>query len=100
MDSEWGGGKVVWAVAPDLATSVVIRGRQLDGTGGVRFGQAQLPDEKLVLPAAPAGANDTPHLDGWRSFPTSVRVQHDGCYAYEIETSTQAYTIVFTATRT
>ncbi|TML20130.1 MAG: hypothetical protein E6G39_00305 [Actinobacteria bacterium] len=97
--SDWGGGKVLWAVALDLAASVVISGRQLDGPGSVRFGQALVPDEQLVLPAAPAGASDTSGLDGWRSFPTAVRVQHEGCYGYQIETPTRSYTIVFSAAR-
>jgi len=97
--SEWGGGKVIWAIAPELAASVVITGQQLDGTGALRFGQANVPDLALELPAAPAGASDTPNLDGWRSFPSAVRLQQEGCYAFRIDTPTDNYTIVFTARR-
>jgi hypothetical protein len=97
--SEWGGGKVLWAVAPGQAGSFVIRGRQLDGPGFLRFGQANLPDETLVLPAAPASADDTTDLQNWRSYPSSVRMQHEGCYGFQIESPTGTTTIVFAAAR-
>ena len=34
--SDWGGGKVLWAVAPDLAASVVISGRPRPAFGDAR----------------------------------------------------------------
>lgn len=95
--SHWGGGKVVWAVEPGFDERVVINGRRIDGPELVRFGRAK--DDSLVLPAAPNGANDTANLQGWRSFPSEVRVEQEGCYAFQIGTSTAAFTVVFIASR-
>ena len=36
-DRTWGGQKVLWAVDPSVDGPVLVRGRQLDGPGGLAF---------------------------------------------------------------
>ncbi len=91
--SAWGGNKVLWAVAPDVNTDVLVRGRQLDGTGGVRFGETIDPDSELMLRAPIPGERRLAR--GWRDFPSATRVQHPGCYGYQVDTPTVSTVIVF-----
>jgi hypothetical protein len=93
--SKWGGQKVLWAVAPEVTTEVLVRGRQLDGSGGVRFGPAIDPDPELLLPAP--SPSDSRVAGGWRDFPGYTRLQHPGCYAYQVDTPSTSNVIVFHA---
>ena len=81
--SRWGGSKVLWAVGPAVTDDVVIRGHQIDGDGELRFGESVDPDAELVLHGLGAQPYDA---TGWRNFPSETRVQHPGCYAYQIDT--------------
>ena len=93
--SAWGGNKVLWAVAPSVTTSVLVRGRRLDGADVVRFGSEINPDEELLLPAPTPGGHRLP--SGWRDFPGATRIKRAGCYAYEIDTPSESNVIVFQA---
>jgi len=95
--SAWGGNKVLWAVAPNVTTSVLVRGRQLDGADVVRFGADINPDEELLLPAPAPGGHRLP--SGWRDFPSATRIKRAGCYGYEIDTPSESNIIVFQARR-
>jgi hypothetical protein len=77
---------------------VLIRGHQIDGDGELRFGQSVDPDAELVLHGP--GASQGPGTDrsGWRGFPSTTRVRHPGCYAYQID-STSTSTIVVISVR-
>lgn len=88
--SAWGGNKLLWAVAPTVHGDVLIRGRQLDGSDGLRFGMGVIPDNQLVLRASDAAADST----GWRGYPSETRVQHRGCYGYQIDTASTSTTVV------
>jgi len=88
--SVWGGNKVLWAVGPTVHGDVLIRGRQLDGSGGLRFGMGVIPDPQLLLRAA----DTTADAAGWRGYPSETRVQHRGCYGYQIDTAATSTTVV------
>ncbi len=89
-DSKWGGNKVLWAVAPSVRGDVLIRGGQLDGPGDMRFGLGTLPDTQLLLRTVDA----TSDTDGWRGYPSETRVQHRGCYGYQIDTASSSTIVV------
>ena len=92
--STWGGNKLLWAVGPTIKGDALIRGHQVDGNGELRFGLSTEPDTELLL----HGAGASPNADGWRDFPSATRVQHTGCYAYQIDTASTS-TIVVIAIR-
>jgi hypothetical protein len=88
--SKWGGDKLLWAVGPTVNGDVLIRGHQVDGTGELRFGLAIAPDADLLL----HGPGATSNADGWRDFPSTTRVQHPGCYAFQIDTTSTSTLVV------
>jgi hypothetical protein len=93
--SEWGGNKVLWAVAPSVKTMVLVRGRQLDGRDRVRFGMDINPEKELLMAAPTPGEH---RLDGgWRDFPNATRLKHPGCYGYQVDTPSASSVIVFEA---
>jgi hypothetical protein len=88
----WGGNKVLWALADNVG-SALVRGRQLDGTGDVRFDDGGTPSlEKILDPS-----RGIPLSGGWFGFPGSTRVEGAGCYGYEIETGAGTTTVIFQA---
>ena len=84
----WGGQKVLWFVNPRYQGSVLVRGHQLDGPHGIRFGLEL--DQQLVLDTQSGG---TP----WPNFPSFTRLQAPGCYAYQVDGNTFSYLIIFQA---
>jgi hypothetical protein len=92
VGSTWGGNKVLWALAPGEDGVVLIRGHQLDGSGGLGFGLHVNPDAELILPTGM-----TPLPGGWRAFPPTTRLQHPGCYAYQVDTLSTSDVVVFIA---
>src|SRR5215207_2625854 len=54
--SNWSGQKVLWFLLPGHGDRVLVRGRQLDGAFGLRFGFAPLPAKELRL----TGSGDHP----------------------------------------
>jgi hypothetical protein len=93
--SEWGGNKVLWAVAPSVNTVVLVRGRQLDGTDRVRFGKDINPEKELLLGSPTRGEHRLG--GGWRGFPSATRLKHAGCYGYQVDTPSTSSVIVFEA---
>jgi hypothetical protein len=89
-DPTWAGQKVAWAVNPALTTPVLIRGRQLDGPGDVRFDDPAV-EELLLDPTNDALPG------GWRDYPSFTRLRTPGCYAYQIDAAVGSFTIVFRA---
>lgn len=89
-DSRWGGNKILWAVGPTIRGDVLIRGHQLDGSAGLRFGMRTTPDSELVLRASDATADSA----GWRGYPSETRVQRPGCYGYQIDTTATSTIVV------
>jgi hypothetical protein len=93
--SRWGGNKVLWAVAPDVNGEVLVRGHELDGPGDVRFGGTLTPAPELLVPAP--RPTDSRVAGGWRDFPGFTRLQHAGCYAYQVDTASTSTVLVFIA---
>ncbi|MFJ2032794.1 hypothetical protein [Streptosporangium sp. NPDC087985] len=75
---------------PALTTPVLIRGRQLDGPGDVRFDDPAV-EELLLDPTKDALPG------GWRDYPSLTRLRTPGCYAYQIDAAVGSFTIVFRA---
>ncbi|HUP28496.1 MAG TPA: hypothetical protein VM409_08690, partial [Chloroflexia bacterium] len=73
--------KVLWVGAPSFRGPVLIRGRQIDGTGEMRFEQGANPQSELKL-----HTNDRPpDASGWTDWPSYTRLRAPGCYAYQVD---------------
>lgn len=97
----WGGGKVLWAVAPEVQSEVLVRGHQLGGPSEVRFfygGVVAFRDEavsELVIDHHSAPAQIDGSGNGWRHVVTATAVQEPGCYAVQIDTRERSEILVF-----
>jgi hypothetical protein len=82
--SKWSGQKVLWFLLPDNGDRVLVRGRQLDGPYGVRFGLAPTPAREL-------------RLTGSRDHASTTRLRAGGCYGYQIDGPDYSRVVVFQA---
>jgi hypothetical protein len=90
----WAGQITLYAVRPDYAGYVLLRGRQLDGQNEVRFGYGDVPRDSSLLTAAP----DPQGNEGWTNAGLGyTRVRSDGCYAVQADGTTFSEIIVFRA---
>ena len=89
--SDWSGEKVLWVQRPGAPRGLVVRGRRIDGPGGLRFDDGRPPPAKLVLP--------TPDRRYWVERPGYTRVRSTGCYAYVVEGPGIRRVVVFRAVR-
>jgi hypothetical protein len=89
------GGKVLWVAAPDYHGPALIRGRQLDGPGGIFFSNSRRVTELRFEPdtAGRASASD----QGWRYLPSTVDVEQPGCYGFQLDGPGWTSTIVMRA---
>ena len=87
--------KVLWVAAPDYPGPALIRGRQLDGPGGLFFSNSRNVTElRFDLDTrVRAGASD----QGWRYLPSTVDVEGPGCYGIQIDGPGWTSTIVMRA---
>lgn len=87
--------KVLWVAAPDYPGPALIRGRQLDGPGGVFFSNSRKVTElRFELDTrVRAGASD----QGWRYLPSTVNVEGTGCYGFQLDGAGWTSTIVMRA---
>ena len=86
-------GKVLWLSDSAYSGPVLIRGRQLDGTGDVQFGSGETatdPEMRLRENGAYGG-----QPAGWREWPSETSVPGPGCYAWQVDGSTFSDVIVF-----
>jgi len=90
IDKSWGGAKVLWAVDSAVNGTVLVRGRQLDGTHALRFNDPAV-DELLLAPEAPASPG------GWRDYPGYTRLRAPGCYGYQVDAPSGTTIIIFQA---
>lgn len=87
---EWSGTKRVWLLDNRYAGRALVRGHQLDGPNVVRFGKpAFIPHRLNPIPEI--------QLDQLRDYPSLARLRVLGCYAYQVDTRTLSYLIVFEA---
>jgi hypothetical protein len=78
-----GVAKGFWAAGSDYWGPVLIRGRQIDGTETLRFGQDGtdgLTDELHL-----SGTGEQPSGDGWRVWGLRTFLRAPGCYAVQID---------------
>jgi len=75
--------KVLWVAAPDYPGPALIRGRRLDGPGGVFFSNSRKVTElRFELDTrVRAGKSD----EGWRYLPSTVNIEGPGCYGLQID---------------
>ncbi len=97
---------VTWYLDPSYTGPVLVRGRQLDGSGVLTFegGLDQLhyqgnwrdapPLPALRLMGGPAYASGSSR---WASFATHTNIPGDGCYAYQVDGTSFSYTLTFVA---
>lgn len=86
---------MTWTAAGSYTGPVLIRGRQLGGSGAVGFGEGHVPYDELQLRAAGTGAPRPP--GGGRAWLSITRVRSPGCYAYQIDGTSFSSVIVFRA---
>ncbi len=95
IGSAWRAGRVQWVAAPSYRGPVLIRGRRLDGTGAVGFGEGRVPDDELQLLASGQQAPTPP--GGGRAWLSFTRVRVPGCYGYQVDGTSFSRVIVFRA---
>lgn len=85
----WAGTKALWTI-PRFGGPVLIRGRQLDGTGPLGFDLGPNWTNTVLSEL---------RLDGPRTSlnPAATFVKSAGCYAYQVDTARSSYIIVFQA---
>ena len=88
----WHFFKIVWFISPRYQGPVLVRGRQVDGTNRIRFGDGAAPRRELRIPA---GRGLFSH--GWRAGGSNERVRAAGCYALQVDGVTFSRVIVFRA---
>jgi hypothetical protein len=93
IGSAWKGGEVTWEAAPSYQGPVLIRGRQVGGSGPVGFGEGHVPYDQLQLLDAAQGMPRGPT----RKWPSFTRVHAPGCYAYQVDGTSISEVIVFRA---
>lgn len=90
----WLYAKVLWVGSPDFrGTAVLVRGRQLDGAGELRFDRGPDPANELKLHTD----GRTPDAAGWIDWPSYTRLRGPGCYAYQVDTADRSLVIPFEA---
>jgi len=85
--------KTLWFAFPNYQGPVLIRGRQLDGSHDVVFGEAP----SVVDPELPAG----PTINGghgFREWPGGTWLRAPGCYAWQVDGLGFSDVIAFEAT--
>jgi hypothetical protein len=85
----WDGTKVLWTV-PTYRGPYIVRGRQLDGPGELRFDQGPQWSNKLHRELRLVGPYGLLN-------PAATFLRMPGCYAYQVDGRGFSYTIVFEA---
>lgn len=85
----WAGTKALWTI-PRFAGPVLIRGRQLNGSGPLGFDLGPNWTNTVLSEL---------RLDGPRISlrPAATFVKSAGCYAYQVDTARSSYLIIFEA---
>jgi hypothetical protein len=86
--------KVLWVVDPAYKKPVLVRGRQINGTATVLFGEGTQPGTELRLDTSTTGGS------GWQEFRTYTRVRSAGCFAYQVDTPDASKVIYFRTIQT
>ena len=95
VGGDWLGMKVLWVAPSDFSGKALVRGYRLDAPGQVGFAGGLTPVSELRLESSHY-ANQPPG-GVWDNWPSYTRVPGPGCYAYQVDTPSLSYTIVFRA---
>jgi hypothetical protein len=93
VGSHWLAAHVTWRAAVGYHGPLLIRGRRLDGGGPVGFGEGHTPYDELQL--LNSGRGEATTSGGGRAWLSLTRVQHPGCYAYQVDGTSFSRVIVF-----
>jgi hypothetical protein len=85
--------KVLWIGDPSYKGAALVRGRQVDGPGELRFNEGANPSSELRL-HTDAG---NPTASGWNNWPSYTRLRGPGCYAYQVDGLGFSDVVVFRA---
>ena len=88
----WYGLKTDWAISPHYSGWVIVRGKQLDGSGPV----AALADATIGAIVIPPGPTVNTFA-GWREQPSGTYVKGPGCYGFQVDGSSFSEHIVVEA---
>ena len=83
--------KTLWFAFPTYQGPILLRGRQLDGTGPLAMGEPPTVDPQL--PAGPTANGE----GGFREWPGGTWVKAAGCYGWQVDGLDFSYVIVFRA---
>jgi hypothetical protein len=83
----------LWFSVPAYQGAWVVRGRQLDGTSPLLFGDPPNVTTSLVVPPVPTLNT----YAGYRTVPMGFLVRGPGCYGAQVDGSGFSYDIVFRA---
>lgn len=93
VGSRWLAAHVTWRAGVGYHGPILIRGRRLGGAGVVGFGEGHRPYDELQL--LNSGRGEATTGGGGRAWLSLTRVQHPGCYAYQVDGTDFSRVIVF-----
>ena len=93
QDGGWFYHKVLWIGQPSFKGPLLVRGRQLDGSNELRFGEGPQPANELTLST---GESRIPE-QVWSEWPTQTRLKGPGCYAFQVDGPGFTQIVVFKA---
>jgi hypothetical protein len=88
----WYAVKTLWFAAHGYNGPVLIRGRELDGSNPVAFGEAPVLQDVQLPPGRTIN-----HEGGYRTWPGATWLRAPGCYAWQVDTEDASEVIVFQA---
>jgi hypothetical protein len=95
QEGGWFYRKVLWIGRPGFKGATLVRGRQLDGPGELRFGDGPNPSTELPLNID----NRRASTSGWTDWPSETRLKSPGCYAFQVDTPSATQVITFKAVK-
>jgi hypothetical protein len=90
--SGWYFIKTLWFARPTYEGPVFIRGRQIDGSHQLFFGENHSLVDPYLSPGPTANT-----AEGFRQWPGGTWLRAPGCYAWQIDGTSFSHVIVFKA---
>jgi hypothetical protein len=98
VGGEWLGNYVIWLAPPWFSGKALIRGGRIDTDGELRFDYAPtVPREPTSDKLQFDTETTSPDPEGWWQWASYARMKEPGCYAFQVDTDDETYTIVFRA---
>ena len=93
--SSWMSAALTWTAKGYYQGPVLVRGREIGGSGVIGFGPGQTPYDELQLLDAGTGAPRV--ANGGRAWLTQARITGPGCYAFQVDGTGFSQVFVFRA---